>query len=133
MVSKGCESRIRIWGPDRLSPRIKRLRDEYFDIDGRELKNEVAGFTTGTDWDQVWSVLKFAVAPEIYMFGNCFENSILATAKKVELPNDFWDFPLVMRKAIFFDRVMSKEIAVNIISIEEVYCTMPPKAGDRIV
>ena len=68
MASKSCDTKVKIWSPQNLSPRVKRLRDEYFNIDERiTLRNEVEGFTTGTDWDQVWSVLKFAVAPDIYV------------------------------------------------------------------
>ncbi len=118
MASKSCDTKVKIWSPQNLSPRVKRLRDEYFNINERDLRNEVEGFTTGTDWDQVWSVLKFAVAPEIYMFGNCFENSLLATAKKVELPKGFWNLPLVSRKATFFDKVMSEVISVDILEGE---------------
>lgn len=56
--------------------------------------------------------------PEIYMFGSCFENSILSTAKKVELPEGFLDLPLVMRKATLFDKVMTEEISVDILEGE---------------
>lgn len=118
MASKSCETKVKIWSPQNLSSRVNRLREEYFDIDNRNFRNEAEGFTTGTEWDQVWSVIKFAVAPEIYMFGNCFENSLLATAKKVPLPEDFWDLPLVVRKATFFNKVMVEELSVDILEGE---------------
>jgi pyruvate formate-lyase/glycerol dehydratase family glycyl radical enzyme len=54
----------------------------------------------------------------MYMFGKCFENSILATAKKVVLPEGFWDLPIVLRKAKFFDKVMTEEISIDILDGE---------------
>ncbi|MHA1131898.1 MAG: pyruvate formate lyase family protein, partial [Candidatus Helarchaeota archaeon] len=78
----------------------------------------VEGYTTGTKWDQVWNLPKFGVVPEMYMFGKCFENSILATAKKVDLPEGFWNLPIVLRKATFFDKVMSEMISVDILKGE---------------
>ena len=118
MASKAMETKINIWSPQNLSDRLKKLRDEYFNFYKREFRNEVEGYTTGTEWDQVWNIPKFGVVPEIYMFGKCFENSILATAKKVELPEGFWNLPLVIRKALFFNKVMTEEIAVDILEGE---------------
>jgi len=118
MASNSCGTGIKIWSPKNLSNRVKKLRDEYFNYYEREFKNEVEGYTTGVEWDQVWSLVKFAVAPEVYFLGNCFENALLATAKKVELPEGFWNLPLVMRKATFFDKVMSEEISVDILDGE---------------
>ena len=118
MTSKSSESRIRIWSPQNLSERIKRLRAEYFNFYERAFKNEVEGYTTGTEWDQVWSVIKFSVAPEIYFLGNAYENALLATAKKVELPDGFWELPLVIRKATFLDEVMSEEVSVDVLEGE---------------
>ncbi|NVM53289.1 MAG: hypothetical protein HWN66_06260 [Candidatus Helarchaeota archaeon] len=118
MASKICDSKIKIWSPQNLTPRIKKLRDEYYNYDEREFRNEVEGYTTGTDWDQVWNLPKFGVVPEIYMFGKCFETSILATAKKVELPEGFWDLPIVLRKATFFNKVMTEVISVDILEGE---------------
>jgi len=113
-----CGTNVKIWSPQNLSKRVKKLRDEYFNFYEREFKNEVQSFTSGVEWDQVWSLIKFAVAPEVYFLGNSFENALLSTAKKVELPDGFWELPLVIRKATFFDKVMSKEISVDILNGE---------------
>ena len=71
-----CGSDIKIWSPKNLSSRVKKLRDEYFNFYQREFKNEVEGYTTGTDSDQVWSLMKFSVVPDVYFLGNSFENAI---------------------------------------------------------
>ncbi|MHA1648550.1 MAG: pyruvate formate lyase family protein, partial [Candidatus Helarchaeota archaeon] len=118
MASETCKPKIKVWTAQNLSDRVRKLRDQYYNFYEREFKNEVEGYTTGTEWDQVWNLPKFGVVPEMYMFGKCFENSILATAKKIEVPEGFWDLPLVIRKATFFDKVMSEEISVDILEGE---------------
>lgn len=118
MASDSCGPKMKVWSPQNLSTRVQKLRAEYFNFYDREFKNEVEGYTTGTEWDQVWSVIKFSVAPEIYFLGNAFENALLVTAKKIDLPNNFWDLPLVIRKATFFDRVMTKEVDIDILDGE---------------
>ncbi len=118
MASKSCESKIKIWSPQNLSQRVKKLRDEYFNFYERDFKNEMIGYTTGTEWDQVWNLPKFGVVPEIFMFGKCFENSMLATAQKVSLPENFWDLPIVLRKATIFAKIMKEDIPVDILEDE---------------
>lgn len=118
MASDSYGMKEKIWSPQNLSERIKKLRAEYFNFYERRFKNEVEGYTTGTEWDQVWSLMKFSVVPEIYFLGNAFENALLSTAKKIELPEGFWDLPLVIRKATFFDKVISEEVPIDILEDE---------------
>ncbi|MCL6451973.1 MAG: hypothetical protein K6T75_11825, partial [Acetobacteraceae bacterium] len=39
-----------------LSPRVRRLRDEYWSFYTRDFTNEVRSYTTGTPWDTVYSI-----------------------------------------------------------------------------
>jgi len=52
-----AEEGFKIWSPaETLSPRVKRLRDEYFNYDGRDyFRNETIPYSTGTDWDSVYT------------------------------------------------------------------------------
>jgi pyruvate formate-lyase/glycerol dehydratase family glycyl radical enzyme len=97
-----------IWGPSKnLSPRVKRLRDEYWNFDKREyFRNEAIPYTTGTPWDTTWIQHNFASAPELLVYGNAVEDSFNAMAVKVDLPEGFWDEPQIVRQAIFFRNVL---------------------------
>ena len=109
---------IKIWMPyENLSPRIKRLRDEYFDYEGRSFHNEVIPYSTGTPWDIVYRKFEDFAAPERVPFMDANADSLLALAKKVTLPKDFWSNPLIIRRALFFETVL-KEIPVDILEGE---------------
>ncbi len=110
----------RFWSPSEgLSPRIKRLRDEYFSFGERDyFRNEVTSFTSGSPWDFVWSPLNWGVAPEMYQFFSACEDSLLALARKVELPEGFWSEPLMVRRAIFFRQVLERYLPVKILKGE---------------
>ena len=55
-----------MWEPsEELSDRIKKLRKEYFSFYDREyFRNEVIPFTTGTDWDELYSYDDWGDVPE---------------------------------------------------------------------
>ena len=54
-VTREVTTPIALWSPaDTLSPRVRRLRDQYWDFYNRAYTNEVRAFTTGTPWDQVY-------------------------------------------------------------------------------
>jgi len=108
-----------LWSPSSaLSDRVSRLRDEYFDIGGREFHNEVMPFTTGTEYDNMWSPVLWGVVPDLLAFHKDFMESMHLVAEKVELPGDFWDRPLVQRAAIFFREVVSRHLPVEILDGE---------------
>lgn len=96
-----------IWSPsEKLSPRVKRLRDEYFSFEERDFKNEAIPYTTGTPWDTTWIQHNWGSAPELLVYGNAVEDSYNAMAVKVDLPEGFWDEPRVVRRALFFQNVL---------------------------
>ena len=110
----------RIWhASDRLPPRVKRLRDEYYSIAERPyFRNEVMPFTTGTEWDEVWSPVNWGIIPELVPFMGAFAESLRVLAREVELPEGFWDRSLVMRRALFFREVCRRYLPVRILEGE---------------
>ena len=78
-----------IWSPSAsLSPRVRRLRDEYFSFADRDyFRNEVRPYTSGTPWDEVWSPYHWGVVPEVYPMFDAFSDSLLAAAEPVSLPD----------------------------------------------
>lgn len=95
---------IVIWQPsENLSPRIKKLRDEYMDAESRPyFRNESIPYTTGTPWDSVLTGHELAIAPDIVPRIKGFADSAMAFAQTLNLPEDFFDQPVIVRHAIFF-------------------------------
>jgi formate C-acetyltransferase len=116
-----CEvpSPVKIWSPsEALSPRVKRLRDEFWAFYRRDYyRNEVRPYTTGTRWDQVYSLWNWSNVPEMFTFFEGAKSYLLAAAEKVALPPGFWDEPLIVRRAILFKRVV-EQLPVKILDGE---------------
>jgi formate C-acetyltransferase len=109
-----------IWSPSpSLSPRVRRLREEFFSFTARDyFRNEVRPYGSGTPWDQVWSPYNWGVVPEIYPMFDAVSDSLLAAAETVPLPAGFWDEPLVVRRAVFFREVVERCLPVKILEGE---------------
>jgi hypothetical protein len=108
-----------LWAPaDTLSPRVRRLRDQYWDFYDRDYTNEVRAFTAGTPWDQVYAPWNWTTVPEMMMFLEGAKAYLLADATEVDLPPGFWEEPLVVRRAIFFRRVLEEYLPVQILEGE---------------
>ena len=45
-----------LWSATNLSPRVKRLRDQYWSFYDRAYSNGVRSYTTGTEWDSCYSI-----------------------------------------------------------------------------
>jgi len=112
---------------EKLSPRVGRLRDYYFRDEEREFQNSVMSFTTGIPDDVVYQTMDFVSVPD--MLGGVLQatrNGLAAMAYRLDLSGDFWDQPLVVRKALFFQRVL-QEIPVDILDDELIvggrFCT----------
>jgi trans-4-hydroxy-L-proline dehydratase len=110
----------RIWhASEGLSPRVSKLREEYYSIDKRPyFRNEVMPFSTGTDWDVVWSPVNWGIIPELVPFMGAFSESLRVLAKDVEAPKGFWEKSLIMRRALFFAAVCEKHLPVKILDGE---------------
>jgi len=92
--------------PKSLSPRIKWLRDYYFQGLKRKWNNEFTGWTTGTPWDFQFQEGQYYIVPETYTFFSTFTGAFKQTAKKVKLHPDFWKLSLPERHAWFVKEVM---------------------------
>ncbi len=108
-----------LWSPaDTLSPRVHRLRDQYWDFYNRDYRNEVRAYSSGAAWDQVYSPWNWTTVPEMMMFFEGSKTYLLADATRVSLPPGFWDLPLVVRRAIFFKRVVEEYLPAQILEGE---------------
>jgi pyruvate formate-lyase/glycerol dehydratase family glycyl radical enzyme len=108
-----------IWSAStNLSPRVRRLREQYWSFYERRYTNEVRAFTTGTPWDTVYSMWSWTNVPETAVFLPGFRSYLLAAATPVELPPGFWDEPLVVRRALFFREVLRRYLPVEILDGE---------------
>ena len=96
----------RIKEPGELSPRIKWLRDYYFQGVNRAWNNEFTAWTTGEPWDTVWDEITYHIVPEVYAFIPTFRASFLQAARPVALDPEFWSWSLVERRAWFVKEVM---------------------------
>ncbi len=99
--------------PKKLSKRIQWLRDYYFSGANRKWNNEFTAWTTGTPWDIQYDELTYYIVPETYPFLETFKSSMKQTARKVEIPDDFFTRSLPERKAWFV-----KEAIINYVPQE---------------
>ncbi|MDH4213332.1 MAG: hypothetical protein OEV85_05390 [Candidatus Thorarchaeota archaeon] len=110
---------IKIWAPsDNLSERVQKLRTHFYSFASRKETNEPYSFTTGVDWDEVYSVHDWANEPAIYPFFPSINQTLKSMVVNVDLPEDYWNHTLAKRKAIFFHEVMTKYMPVIIIDGE---------------
>lgn len=101
-----------------LSARIQRLREQFWSFYERDYTNEVRGYTTGTEWDMVYSIWSWTNVPEVALFQEGFRSYLLAGAARVEPPVGFWQEPLVVRQALFFREVLSRCLPVQVLEGE---------------
>ncbi|MBP7583009.1 MAG: hypothetical protein KBA61_03175 [Spirochaetes bacterium] len=120
MAHANTQGSMALWNPsEKLSARIKKLRDEYYSFYERDyFRNEVMAFTSGAPWDTVYSPHNWGVVPEVFLFFDCYSQSLLADAKRVELPAGFWKEDLPVRRALFFREVVSKYLPVQVLDGE---------------
>lgn len=109
-----------LWNPSsRLSSRVAKLRREYVEIEERDyFRNEMIPYGAGTPWDTLWSPALWGVVPDLIPFYKAFLETLPLAARKVELPADFWEQPLVVRVATFFREVVSRHLPVRILDGE---------------
>ncbi|MFA6032328.1 MAG: pyruvate formate lyase family protein [Myxococcota bacterium] len=105
-MSIAAQPKYRIKEPMGLSPRIQWLRDYFFKGVERPWNNEFTSWTTGTPWDQQYNELTFYIVPETYAFLQTFRSSTQQVARKIALPDDFWNKSQVERRAWFVKEVM---------------------------
>ncbi len=101
-----------------LSSRVQRLREQFFSFYERDYTNQVRAYTTGTPWDAVYSIWNWTNVPEMAPFFSGARSYLLAAAERVELPQGFWDEPLVVRQALFFREVLRSLLPIQILEGE---------------
>ncbi len=101
--------------PGRLSPRVKWLRDYYFEGKTRKWNNEYNAYTTGTPWDTQFDELTYFIVPENYSFLLTFVQSFKQMAEVVEMDEAFWKKPLVERKAEFTKKCVVERLPMEIL------------------
>ena len=111
---------VDMWSPaDALTPRVRRLRDEYFSFYDREyFRNEVMSFSTGQPWDVVYTEHTWCIVPEVIPFLAAFKASLLVDAKTVPLEQNFWKESALARRALFFREVVEKHLPVQVLEGE---------------
>ncbi|MFW9955007.1 MAG: pyruvate formate lyase family protein [Candidatus Thorarchaeota archaeon] len=116
MTIEDVDVSSKIWSPsENLPPRIRRLRSHFYSFHDRKETNEPYSFTTGTEWDEVYSIHDWANEPALYPFFPSVNATLQAMAVPVEIPDDFWKNSLPMRRAIFFHEVMTKYMPITIL------------------
>lgn len=110
---------VKLWEPQNLSPRVQRLRDEYWSFYERDYyRNEVHAYGTGDEWDELYAPYNWGVVPEIYQFFQISRETAKAMAETVQLPADFYDLSLAERRALFFNEVLEKHLPAQLLEGE---------------
>lgn len=101
--------------PGNLSPRVKWLRDYYFEDTKRKWNNEYCSYTTGTPWDLQFDELTYFIAPEMYSYLSPFTASFKNFSEVIPVDEDFWKKSIVERKAIFTKKAVCEKLPVEIL------------------
>jgi trans-4-hydroxy-L-proline dehydratase len=105
----------RIKEPSGLSKRIRWLRDYYFMGVKRSWNNQYTAWSTGTDWDTQFPEFPFYIVPETYLLLDPLTGSYRQSARNVDLPDDFWRWCLVERRAWFVREVMVNRVPKEVL------------------
>jgi trans-4-hydroxy-L-proline dehydratase len=106
---------VQLKKPENLSKRVQFLRDYFFEGTDRDWNNEFKCFSTGTKWDVLYDEISYHIVPETFAFHKTFVASTRQSAKTVKMDADFWKQPLVVRKALFLDEVVTNHMQCKII------------------
>ncbi|UCG01266.1 MAG: hypothetical protein JSW11_16820 [Candidatus Heimdallarchaeota archaeon] len=120
-MAEACKTPKDIWKPsEKLSPRIKKLREEYFSFYERydRYTNEVRPYTTGRKWDNVYSFFHWGVTPEGIPFFPGFKDTLRVLAEVVQFPDEYYRRTIAERKALFFNKVLADHLPVLILEGE---------------
>jgi len=102
--------------PKNLSPRVKWLRDYYFEGVKRDWNNQYNCYTTGKPWDYLFDELTYYIVPEMISFLQTFTKSTVQSAKTIDLPENFWKLSLKERRATFLKEAVVNNLPVKIIN-----------------
>jgi pyruvate formate-lyase/glycerol dehydratase family glycyl radical enzyme len=118
-VEESNSPALKLWSPSEgLSDRVKKLRDQFYSFYERKKTNEPFAFSTGTEWDEVYSYHDWANEPALYSFFASIDQTLQAMAVMVDLPDDYWTHNLALRRAILFHEAMTRYMPVTILEGE---------------
>ena len=107
---------VQVWKAGTLSPRVQRLRDEYWSFYEREYyRNECLAYSTGDPWDELYAPYNWGVVPEVFLFAQITRHTVKAMAEKVEVPPDFYRLSIAERRALFFNLVLEKHLPAQVL------------------
>ena len=110
---------VKLWEASNLSPRVQKLRDEYWSFYEREYyRNEVNAYGTGEEWDELYAPYNWGVVPEVFPFFQITRETMKAMAERVQLPAYFYRLTLAERRAILFNEVLEKHLPVQLLEGE---------------
>ncbi|HPU01997.1 MAG: hypothetical protein GX890_09115 [Firmicutes bacterium] len=110
---------VQVWEAGNLSPRVQRLRDEYWSFYERDYyRNECLAYSTGDPWDELYAPYNWGVVPEVFLFVPITRHTVKAMAEKVEVPPDFYRLSIAERRAIFFNLVLEKHLPAQLLEGE---------------
>lgn len=101
--------------PKNLTPRIKWLRDYYFQGVNRSWNNEYKVFTTGQEHDEIYNEITYYIVPETYTFFTTFQLGLKQIARKIEVPNDFYKKSIAERRAYFIKEAIINHVPLDIL------------------
>lgn len=105
----------RIKQPKNLTPRIKWLRDYYFEGVNRPWNNEYKVFTTGEEHDEIYNELTYYIVPETYTFFTTFQYGLKQIGRKIDLPKDFYKQSIAERRAYFIKEAITNHVPLDIL------------------
>lgn len=85
--------------PKNLSPRVKWLRDYYFEGVNRKWNNEYNVFTNGREWDECFDELTYYIVPETFTFFQPFSSGFVQSGKMEPVEDAFFKKSIAERKA----------------------------------
>jgi pyruvate-formate lyase len=110
-----AKNNLKIKEPTGLSPRIKWLRDFYFEGLKRSWNNEFTAWSTGVPWDIQFPEITYYIVPEIYMLLETMNGGYHQAARNVNLDSNFWNQSLPERRAWFVREVMVNYVPQEIL------------------
>ncbi len=94
--------------PKNLTPRVKWLRDYFFEGVNRNWNNEYNCYSNGREWDCAFDELTYHIVPETTSFFLPFTAGFTQSGKIVTVNDEFFKQSIVERKAIY-----EKDLIVN--------------------
>jgi formate C-acetyltransferase len=106
-----------IWKPsENMTERIKRQREYYWLDEKRPHNNNMMTFTTGLP-DDLIEFYGFLLTDPIREGPNGMGRALIAMAEKLDLPKDFWNQLLIVRRAMIFRQTL-RQIPTEILPDE---------------